>query len=49
MTADHTLEGRVNFTNSNKLERAAHPLWKERAEAWAEGHISRSSSWMWPP
>lgn len=31
MTVGHTLEGRVNLTNSNKLEKAAHTLWKERA------------------
>jgi hypothetical protein len=30
MAVSHTFEGPVNLTNSNKLEKATHPIWKER-------------------
>lgn len=43
MTVSHTFEGPVNLTDSNKLEKGTHPIWKERVGGLGrEGYLS----WM---
>lgn len=43
MTVSHTSEGPVNLTDSNKLEKGTHPIWKERVGGLGrEGYLS----WM---